>query len=257
MMESSATGVLSPTQTLEILYQDEALVAINKPSGLLVHRSLIDKHETQFAMQMVRDQIGQYVYPVHRLDRPTSGVLLMALSSQVARLISQQFEARTLQKSYLAIVRGHLTGEGLIDYPLVEELDKIADKKANQNQLAKVAQTQYQCLAQSELNVEINRYPSSRFSLLKLLPKQGRKHQIRRHLAHLRHPIIYDVNYGDNKYNKYFKSLNENTRLALHAHKLELTHPISGQPLKLTAGLDESFKQLLQMTKLTFKEEIV
>lgn len=257
MMDNMSEQPVSAHKKLEIIYQDEYLVAINKPSGLLVHRSLIDKHETQFAMQMVRDQIGQYVYPVHRLDRPTSGVLLMALSPEMARLISEQFAARSIQKSYLAIVRGHLTGTGLIDYPLVEQLDKIADKKANPNPPAKAAQTQYQCLAQSELNVEINRYPTSRFSLLKLLPKHGRKHQIRRHLAHLRHPIIYDVNYGDNKYNRYFKSLNENTRLALHAHQLELTHPMSGGKLKLTAALDQSFKQLLQMTKLTFNEEKV
>ncbi len=251
------TGFQPQVEPLEILYQDDYMVAVNKPSGLLVHRSLIDKHETRFAMQMVRDQIGQYVYPVHRLDRPTSGVLLMALSSEIARDISIQFEQRQIDKTYLAIVRGHLSGEGLIDYPLTEQLDKISDKKANQNPLPKDAQTAYQCLMQAELDVEINRYPQSRFSLLKMNPKTGRKHQIRRHLAHLRHPIIYDVNYGDNKYNKYFKTLNDKTRLALHACKLELNHPLSGNRLSIKAGLDDSFNQLLAMTKLSVNEEAI
>ncbi|MCU4676961.1 tRNA pseudouridine(65) synthase TruC [Catenovulum sp. 2E275] len=243
-------------EKLEVLYQDEYIIAVNKPSGLLVHRSLIDKRETRFAMQIVRDQIGQYVYPVHRLDKPTSGVLLMALSSDIARALSQQFENRQIQKTYFAIVRGHLNDSGVIDYPLVEQLDKMTDKKANQQQPAKEAITEYLCLLQSQINVEINRYPQSRFSLLKLLPKTGRKHQIRRHLAHLRHPIIYDVNYGDNKYNKYFKTLNDETRLALHACQLDLLHPVSQQKLTLIAKLDSSFKQLLAMTNLNFKEDI-
>ena len=113
---------------LEILYQDEYLVVVNKPAGMLVHRSWLDTHETQFVMQTLRDQIGQYVFPIHRLDRPTSGVLLFALNSEIANLMCQQFEQKTVQKSYLAIVRGYLQGEGQIDYPLKIQLDKIADK---------------------------------------------------------------------------------------------------------------------------------
>lgn len=109
----------------EILYQDDALIAINKPSGWLVHRSWLDKHETTVVMQTLRDQIGQHVFPIHRLDRPTSGVLLFALSSETARLMSQQFATKQIEKTYHAIVRGYVEGEAIIDYPLVEELDKM------------------------------------------------------------------------------------------------------------------------------------
>ena len=95
---------------LNIIYQDEHLVAVNKPAGWLVHRSWLDRHETVFVMQTLRDQIGQHVFPVHRLDRPTSGVLLMALSSEVARMLSEQFEQREMNKTYHAVVRGYLEG---------------------------------------------------------------------------------------------------------------------------------------------------
>ena len=128
---------------LEILYQDEYLVAVNKPAGMLVHRSWLDTHETQFVMQTLRDQIGQHVFPIHRLDRPTSGVLLFALNSEIANLMCQQFEEKTVQKSYLAIVRGYLQGEGQIDYPLKIQLDKIADKFAQEDKAPQEAVTDY------------------------------------------------------------------------------------------------------------------
>ncbi|MGB3917296.1 MAG: pseudouridine synthase, partial [Thiothrix litoralis] len=136
---------------LEILYRDEYLVAINKPSGLLVHRSLIDRHETRFAIQLTRDQIGQKVYPVHRLDKPTSGVLLFALDSNTARLLNAQFIAGLVQKTYLAVVRGHTDASGIIDYPLKEELDKLSDAHADQDKLAQEAITHYRRLATTEL----------------------------------------------------------------------------------------------------------
>ncbi len=118
---------------LEILYQDEWLVAVNKPSGWLVHRSWLDRDEKVVVMQTVRDQIGQHVFTAHRLDRPTSGVLLMGLSSEAGRLLAQQFEQHQIQKRYHAIVRGWLMEEAVLDYPLVEELDKIADKFARED----------------------------------------------------------------------------------------------------------------------------
>ncbi|MBF1292297.1 MAG: tRNA pseudouridine(65) synthase TruC, partial [Neisseria sicca] len=103
---------------LDILYRDSRTIAVNKPAGMLVHRSWLDRHETQFVMQTLRDQIGQHVYPAHRLDRPTSGVLLFALDPEAARLLTQQFEQKTTRKTYWAIVRGYLPDDGLIDYPL-------------------------------------------------------------------------------------------------------------------------------------------
>lgn len=118
---------------LNLLYQDEYLVAVNKPAGMLVHRSWLDRHETQFVMQTLRDQIGQHVFPIHRLDRPTSGVLLFALNGEIAKLLCEQFEQKQVEKSYLAVVRGYLKEQGRIDYPLKVQLDKIADKFAQQD----------------------------------------------------------------------------------------------------------------------------
>jgi len=124
---------------LPILFQDDHLVAINKPSGLLVHRSMIDRNETRFAMQVLRDQLGCHVFPVHRLDKPTSGVLLFALSPDVASKAGELFTERQVQKTYLTIVRGHTPEYGVIDHPLREEADVKTDRKATQDKPAQPA----------------------------------------------------------------------------------------------------------------------
>lgn len=226
---------------LDILYQDDYIVAVNKPSGLFVHRSFMDRHEIYFALQLVRDQIGKYVYPLHRLDKPTSGVLLFALNENVARLMNEKFSERKISKTYYAITRGHLNGEGLIDYALKEKLDKYGDKFAQPNKPAQEAQTYYQCVNQSVLPVALGKYDSVRYSLIKLNPKTGRRHQIRRHLAHLRYPIIGDINYGDNKQNPFFHEYFGFKRLMLHAQSLAFIHPVTDKPIEIKAEFDESW----------------
>lgn len=235
----------SPTETLPLLFQDDSLVAVNKPTGLLVHRSEIDRHETRFALQLVRDQIGQRVYPVHRLDKPTSGVLLFALCPDMARRVSQQMENRQVQKLYHAVVRGYAPDEGLIDHPLKEELDKYTDKKARQNKPPQEAQTRLRCLARTEIDAEIERYPRSRYSLVECTPLSGRKHQIRRHMKHINHPIIGDAKHGRGRHNRYFKQHLQAGRLLLHASRMTLEHPLSGVPLTLDAPIDGVWQQLL------------
>lgn len=230
---------------LEILYQDEWLVAVNKPSGWLVHRSWLDRHETVFVMQTVRDQIGQHVFTAHRLDKPTSGILLMGLSSEVGRLLSLQFEQHQMQKTYHAVLRGWLEISGTLDYPLVEELDKIADKHATEARNAQPAVTDYQSLATVEMPIGIGRYPTSRYSLVELAPKTGRKHQLRRHMSHLRHPIIGDSAHGDLRQNRGAAEHFGANRLMLHASSLALTHPVTGEPLLLRAGLDGVWQNLM------------
>lgn len=231
---------------LEIIYQDRWLVAVNKPSGWLVHRSWLDRHETVFVMQTVRDQIGQHVYTVHRLDRPTSGVLLMALSSETTRLLSQQFEQHQIQKTYHAVVRGWLEGDELLDYPLTEELDKIADKFSQPDKAPQPATTHWRGVATTEQPVPVSRYPSSRYSLVEMLPQTGRKHQLRRHMTHLRHPIIGDSAHGDLKQNRSAAQHFGMNRLMLHASKLELAHPVTGEQLVLRAGLDGVWQGAMQ-----------
>lgn len=229
---------------LEILYRDEHLVAINKPSGLLVHRSLIDRHETQFAIQLTRDQIGQKVYPVHRLDKPTSGVLLFALDGDTARLLSEQFTNSQVQKTYLAIVRGYTEVSGIIDYPLQEELDKIADALADQDKPAQQAITHYRRLAMVEFPFPVGRYASARYSLLELQPKTGRKHQLRRHMKHIFHPIVGDTTHGDGKQNAFFREQFANQRLLLHASILQLQHPHRRTTLRIEACLPADFQAM-------------
>jgi tRNA pseudouridine65 synthase len=235
---------------LDILFQDQDFVAVNKTSGLLVHRSWLDSHATEFALQKVRDQIGEYVYPVHRLDRPTSGVLLFALNKEAAQSVGQQFAEHSIEKQYLAIVRGHLD-DGVLDYPLKEILDNITDKKAKQDKPAQSALTHYHCLSKTELNIAVRPYQSSRYSLMQLQPKTGRKHQLRRHLAHLRHPIVGDTSHGDGKHNAMFRENFSVNRLLLHAQKLAFRHPKTDQQITIEAPLDDAFLALLKQINLT------
>ena len=190
----NAGTVIIDKPQLKVLYQDEYLVAVDKPAGLFVHRSFMDKDEIYFALQLIRDQIGQYVYPLHRLDRPTSGVLLFALTPDVARLMGQAFSERKIAKTYYALTRGHLLNDGVIDYPLKEKLDDLGDKNVSRDKAPQSAKTHYQSIASAVLPVALGKYSSVRYSLIKCQPHTGRRHQIRRHLSHLRHPIIGDIN---------------------------------------------------------------
>lgn len=234
----------SDKPVLEILYQDDYLVAVNKPAGLFVHRSFLDRHEKYFALQLVRDQVGKYVYPIHRLDRPTSGVLLFALDEQTARNMNDIFDERAIEKTYYALVRGFLEGNGEIDHPLKPKLDKIGDKYANQDKEPQAAQTQYQTIEQGLIKKPLGRYDTVRYSLVKLNPKTGRRHQIRRHLAHLRFPIIGDINYGDNKQNPFFHQEFGFKRLMLFAQGLSFMHPVTKKPLVIEAQFDQQWQQV-------------
>ncbi|WP_196140813.1 tRNA pseudouridine(65) synthase TruC [Aliikangiella sp. G2MR2-5] len=230
---------------LTILYQDEYIVAIDKPSGLLVHRSLIDKRETRFALQMTRDQIGQYVYPVHRLDKPTSGVLVMALSPEIATQLTEQFTEKQITKKYIALVRGYTQAEGIIDYPLKEELDKMTDRKARQDKPAQEAVTHYKTLWQGDVPIPVGRYPSARYSLVSLAPQTGRKHQLRRHMKHIFHPIVGDTTHGDGKHNTMFREKFSLTRLLLVAKTLTFEHPVTGEYIELSSSIGDEFESVL------------
>lgn len=230
---------------LEILYQDEYLVAVNKPAGMLVHRSWLDRHETRFVMQTLRDQIGQHVFPLHRLDRPTSGVLLFALSSEMASQMMPKFAGREIKKTYHAVVRGWIREAAVLDYPLKEELDKIADKHADQDKEAQPAVTAYAPLATVQTDIAIGRYPTSRYCLVEMQPETGRKHQLRRHMHHLSHHIIGDVNHGDGRHNRSFRDHYDCHRLMLHASRLQLSHPVTGEMLDIRAGVDASWCRVM------------
>lgn len=230
---------------LEVLYQDEWLVAVNKPAGMLVHRSFLDKHETEFVLQRLRDQLGQHVFPLHRLDRPTSGVLLFALSAETARQMSEQ--QHLWQKTYLAVVRGHLKGPLLLDYALKEQLDAIADKFARTDKAAQSAQSAIWPLEHVELPYAVGRYATARYSLLALQPLTGRKHQLRRHCEHLFHPIVGDTTHGDGKHNQLFRQQFNCNRLMLHAARLCFRHPVTNQDVEVFAALHDFATVLAQL----------
>ncbi len=226
---------------LTIVYEDDCLIAIDKPSGLLVHRSWLAKDAREFALQKLRDQIGQHVFPAHRLDRPTSGLLLFAKDADTARALTTEFTERRVAKRYHAVVRGYL-GDGVLDYPLREELDKIADKFADQDKAPQPAVTGYRCLQQVELPYAVSKkHATTRYSLLELSPQTGRKHQLRRHMAHLRHPIVGDTHHGDGRHNTFFREQFNCHRLLLAATGLRFQHPHTKQAVALQLPVPEIF----------------
>ncbi len=218
---------------LKILYLDDDLVAVHKPSGLMVHKSRITDDKT-FLLQQLRDQIKRPVYPVHRLDRPTSGIVLFALHSEAASKICNMFRFQEIKKTYLALVRGYIDSENIIDYPLKNEDTNIIQD----------AITDYFPIKTVECKIPVGPYDTSRYSLVRIMPKTGRKHQIRRHFAHIRHPIIGDVNHGDGKHNKMFRTEFNINRLLLMAHKIEFIHPYSQKNIIVNAPIDNELNNL-------------
>ncbi len=243
---NSTIDNVEKTAPLQILFQDEHFIAINKPSGLLVHKSAVDKYETEYAMQRVRDQIGQWVYPVHRLDKPTSGALLFALSEQAARDIQVVWQENQVEKHYLAVVRGWMREAVHVDHALKEILDKFTDKKARRNKPPQDAITDFTPLSTLEIPVANDRFPTSRYGLVLCNPQTGRKHQIRRHLKHLSHPIIGDPKYGKSQHNRIFQTEFNAHRLLLHACKLSMPHPYQKErTIDITAPLDKTLQTVV------------
>lgn len=231
---------------LDILYLDEDLVIVNKPSGLLVHRTHLAKHETDAALQRLNHQLGQWVYPVHRLDRATSGVLMFALSSGVARQLVRQFSNHSIDKRYLCLTRGHTNQVGQIDYPLAQLNEKKGRSRFKIAGTEKEAVTHYQTLQHYLLPYPVSKYPTTRCSLVEITPQHGRKHQIRRHFKHLRNPLLGDTRYGCRHHNQLFSSFELPLRLMLHAKSIAFTHPNSGKKIFIEAPIAEDFQQMLE-----------
>ena len=234
---------------LPIIFEDDYYIVIHKPSGLLVHRSPIDRHETQFAIQILRDQIGQYVYPAHRLDKPTSGILLFAKSNEALAAIREQFELHKISKTYQAIVRGYTPTTLTIDHPVNTKKDKH-DKKTLLE--PKEATTFLATLAQCTIEAKIERYDTSRYSLVSLQPVTGRRHQLRYHMKHISHPIIGDANYGKGIQNRYFCEHFGCHRLLLAATNLSFFHPYRNETINLAAPVSPDFKSVVDQLNFEY-----
>ncbi len=222
--------------SLEILFRDEYLIAVNKPHGLLVHRSPIASDVKEFALQLLKNQIGQWVNPVHRIDRKTGGILLFALDKETEKAMQQQFAENKVQKKYLAIVRGHTPDEQEIDYPLRKENGTLQD-----------AFTAYKTLQRAELDIALGAHATSRYSLVEAKPTTGRMHQLRKHFSHIFHPIIGDRTHGCNKQNRMFKTTWEMETMLLHASELSFLHPITRTQIDIKAPLQKEFLRVMQL----------
>lgn len=225
---------------LEILYRDTNLIAINKPHGLLVHRSSIAADTSEFALQILRDQIGQPVYPAHRLDRKTGGVLLFSLDKATDKLIQPFFAEKKIEKEYLAILRGYCPESGTIDYPLAKENGTIQD-----------AITHFTRLATAEIDVPQGKFNTSRYSLVRANPETGRMHQLRKHFAHIMYPIIGDRPHGCNKQNKLWKDRFEMDTMLLHASQLSFLHPHDHKEICIQAPLHPEFRRVLEILNIS------
>lgn len=214
--------------TLSILYQDDSMVAISKPSGMLVHRGAA--RDGEIAMLLLRDQIGAWVYPVHRLDRATSGVLLFGLTKTATAALQASLTAG--QKEYYALVRGTPPESAHIDHPVPNEEGGVKVE-------ARTDMTRF-----AFFNPEGAPFPNY-YSWVSARPSTGRRHQIRRHLRHLGHPLIGDTTYGRADHNHYFRDAFGLKRLALHASSIVLDHPLSGESMRLFAPLPDDLREPL------------
>jgi len=230
---------------LPILFQDDNVVAVHKPPGLLVHRTDLARQERRVALQLLRDQIGCEVFPVHRLDRGASGVLLFALHREAAGYLSRQFETRAVEKSYLAVVRGWPPDLGEIAHPLPRRLDEYEGQGGVTQNSVQEATTRYRRLATTELAHSVDRFPTSRYALVLLEPLTGRRHQLRRHMKHIAHPIIGDSTYGKGQHNRLFQGLFGCHRLLLACVNLRVPHPVTEAPLNLTAPVGKEFASII------------
>lgn len=211
------------------------MVAVNKPYGWLTHKSKIAIDAKQIVLQTLRDQLNKKVYPIHRLDRKTSGVLLFGLEPKIHRAVSGLFMSGEISKTYYAIVRGYTEDSGIIDYPLKNEAGKEQS-----------AETHYSTLQKTEIPVPLGKFETSRYSLVELKPLTGRMHQLRRHMSHIFHPIIGDRPHGCSKQNRLFKSKFDFSEMLLHAKTLEFKHPITDAVVKIEATFSPEFLRMRQ-----------
>ena len=220
-----------------ILYCDDHIVVVDKSAGIPVHRSRLVNDGDVYLIDQLRALVDGPLHLIHRLDRATSGALLIGRNAEVAGTLGRQFMERNVEKTYLGVCRGWPAETGELDYPL---------SGVRENSERKPALTRWRRLDTIEVPIAINRYPQQRYALVEISPETGRYRQIRRHFAHLRHPLIGDTSHGRTEHNRLFKQYFGVHRLLLHARTLAFDHPQDGRRLSIEAPLDPEFAGLLQ-----------
>ena len=222
---------------IEVLYADAGLAVVNKPAGLMAHASAMARGEDDFLDERLRAQFGGSVHLVHRLDRATSGCLLVALDRDMASALGKVFMSREVEKDYLAVCRGWPEPSFVLDYALDGGPGK-PEKKA--------AITEFERLAMAELDAPDARHATSRYALLRASPQTGRFRQIRRHLKHLSHHLVGDSSHGDGRHNRAFRMRGVH-RMLLHSWRLAFAHPHTGERIAVQAPLDAQFLRALEL----------
>ncbi len=222
---------------IDIVFEDETLLAVNKPAGLLIHRSKIAADEHDSLLDRLRVRTESELFLIHRLDRATSGVVLLAKSREVAGALGKQFMARSVNKRYLAVVRGWPESEGTIDYPLPD---------VRENSPRNSAVTNWRVLATCTVAIEVGKYSEQRYALVEASPQTGRYRQIRKHFHHISHHVIGDTSHGRGDHNRLWRMHFGMHRMLLHAWKLDLRHPVDDSELQLVAPVDETWTRVIE-----------
>ncbi len=227
------------TGTLAVIYQDSDIVVVDKPPAMLTHSNSFDR-TSPTVLAVMGSRMGQSVKTVHRLDRMTTGVMVLALTKEAAGNLSEQFRLRSVEKRYIAIVRGHLDEQGRIE-------SQMSDARSPEDRLAI---TDYRCIAHGKVSKQLGRYGEGWFSLAELQLLTGRSHQARRHLHRINHPIIGDRKHGDKAYNLWAEQKIGERHLYLRAREIRFTHPVTGKRLGVTVGLPNQWLRLFELVKI-------
>ena len=238
-------SIVMQTPILPVVYCDDHLIAVAKPSGMFVHRTDEDRSDTQVVLQLVREHVGSFVYSIHRLDRGTSGLVLLGLTMEAASRMNKLFANREVSKTYLALVRGHCPKTGLMDMPLVSSRGR-GQPADHPHAHPQEAETRFSSEEYFELPIPCQRYATTRCTLVRVRPLTGRFHQIRRHFNYASHPIIGDTSHGDSRHNTLYRRHFGLDRLMLAAVELHFVHPFTGEAVTIEYSPDESFSQLIE-----------
>jgi tRNA pseudouridine65 synthase len=231
-MNTSSQPVI---ELIEIVFEDKFIIVVNKPNNFIIHESHYARNIRETTLlQFLEQQLGYPVYPAHRLDRKTSGVILLLKNKDNVSQFQELFNSKSIQKIYYAIVRGFSPDNGIIDSPV----------KNDDTGIYKEALTHYKSVKNIALNIPVHPYENSRYSLIELKPQTGRMHQLRKHMNKINHPIVGDYKYGDRFHNRMYETEFDCIYMFLHAYCLEFIHPITKEKLSLKANFPSDWQLL-------------